>query len=170
MLMRRLALPIALAGLLNGCSNSPVTITPPRIRQGGRALSIAVMPNNQQRLLVTTESGGCSARSMAARDGSTWGDGRKVLTLSFEVEPMANNGQEWLYSNSGFFRREPMATERDLRHLPSFFRLGESENVSVNSFAFSAATRALVRCNHGSRSGAHCQAWSRRTRRPGRSR
>lgn len=40
------------------CSCSPAEITPPRVAEGGRALSIAVTSNNANRLFVTTETGG----------------------------------------------------------------------------------------------------------------
>ena len=42
---------------LAGCS-STVTITPPRVTQGGRALSIAVASTTQKRMVVATETGG----------------------------------------------------------------------------------------------------------------
>ena len=41
-----------------GCTSSPVKIAPPRVAQGGRALSIAVVSNNDQRMVVATETGG----------------------------------------------------------------------------------------------------------------
>lgn len=40
-----------------GCS-SPITITPPRVAQGGRALSIAVASTDAKRMVVATETGG----------------------------------------------------------------------------------------------------------------
>jgi hypothetical protein len=40
------------------CSCSDITIAPPRVPQGGRALSIAVTSNNVNRLFVTSETGG----------------------------------------------------------------------------------------------------------------
>jgi photosystem II stability/assembly factor-like uncharacterized protein len=43
--------------LLAGCS-STVTITPPRVTQGGRALSISVASTDQKRMVVATETGG----------------------------------------------------------------------------------------------------------------
>lgn len=49
---------IGSALLVVGCNPTPVTITPPRIAQGGRSLSIAVVSNNPQRLVVATETGG----------------------------------------------------------------------------------------------------------------
>ncbi|MGH7541141.1 MAG: hypothetical protein ACRELC_09090, partial [Gemmatimonadota bacterium] len=49
---------MALACFLTDCSCSPVTITPPRVPEGGRALSIAVTSNDERRLLVATETGG----------------------------------------------------------------------------------------------------------------
>lgn len=42
---------------LAGCS-STVTITPPRVAQGGRALSIAMASTDQKRMVVATETGG----------------------------------------------------------------------------------------------------------------
>jgi photosystem II stability/assembly factor-like uncharacterized protein len=59
-LIRRLPIAIgvvAIAGLA-GCNPTPVTITPPRVEQGGRALSIAVASNNEKRMVVATETGG----------------------------------------------------------------------------------------------------------------
>jgi photosystem II stability/assembly factor-like uncharacterized protein len=47
----------ALGIFLIGCS-STVTIAPPRVAQGGRALSIAVTSNNDKRMTVATETGG----------------------------------------------------------------------------------------------------------------
>lgn len=43
--------------LLAGCS-STVTIAPPRVTQGGRALSISVASTDQKRMVVATETGG----------------------------------------------------------------------------------------------------------------
>jgi len=44
--------------LFAACNNTPVTIAPPRIPQGGRALSIAVAGNDPRHMAVTTETGG----------------------------------------------------------------------------------------------------------------
>lgn len=49
---------VATAWFLGGCAPGPVTIAPPRVAQGGRALSIAITSNNNQRLVVATETGG----------------------------------------------------------------------------------------------------------------
>ncbi len=46
-----------LALALAGCS-SVVTITPPRVAQGGRALSIGMASTDQRRMVVATETGG----------------------------------------------------------------------------------------------------------------
>jgi photosystem II stability/assembly factor-like uncharacterized protein len=58
--MRRLRLAAELAAIagLTGCNPTPVTIAPPRVEQGGRALSIAVASNNDKRMVVATETGG----------------------------------------------------------------------------------------------------------------
>lgn len=51
----------ALAGtavLLTACNNTPVTIAPPRIPQGGRALSISVAATDPRHMAVTSETGG----------------------------------------------------------------------------------------------------------------
>jgi photosystem II stability/assembly factor-like uncharacterized protein len=58
MRLPRLTVSLAVAGVLAGCLRSPVTITPPRVPEGGRALAIAVTSTDAQRLFVTTESGG----------------------------------------------------------------------------------------------------------------
>lgn len=59
MLILRAQIAAGLAGLLTGCSCShAVTIAPPRVAQGGRALSIAVRSDNDQRMIVATETGG----------------------------------------------------------------------------------------------------------------
>ncbi len=50
--------PGLLVALLAGCSASPVTITPPRIAEGGRALSIAVASDNPLHIVVASETGG----------------------------------------------------------------------------------------------------------------
>lgn len=57
---RRVCIAIASAAIcaLSGCNQTPVTITPPRVQQGGRALSIAVASNNDKRMVVATETGG----------------------------------------------------------------------------------------------------------------
>jgi len=56
--MRWIAIILATASSFGGCSCPPVTISPPRVPEGGRALSIAVTSNNVQRLFVATETGG----------------------------------------------------------------------------------------------------------------
>lgn len=53
--------PVALAAaamLLTACNNTPVTIAPPRIPQGGRALSISVAANDPRHMAVASETGG----------------------------------------------------------------------------------------------------------------
>ena len=50
---------LAILLICSGCTfNSDVTITPPRVPQGGRAVVIAVTPSNAKRIIVGTESGG----------------------------------------------------------------------------------------------------------------
>lgn len=44
--------------LFAACNNTPVTMAPPRIPQGGRALSIAVAGNDPRHMAVTSETGG----------------------------------------------------------------------------------------------------------------
>lgn len=49
----------ALAALSLACSSGPVTIAPPRVPEGGRAVSIAIRSTtNEKRIVVATESGG----------------------------------------------------------------------------------------------------------------
>ena len=59
-LIRRLPIAIGLVAIasLAGCNPTPVTIAPPRVQQGGRALSIAVASNNEKRMVVATDTGG----------------------------------------------------------------------------------------------------------------
>jgi photosystem II stability/assembly factor-like uncharacterized protein len=59
MLIRRFGIAAGLATLtgLAGCATT-VEISPPRIAQGGRALSVAVASNNDRRIVVATETGG----------------------------------------------------------------------------------------------------------------
>ena len=59
-LLRRppIAAGLAAIAVLGGCNPTPVTINPPRVQQGGRALSIAVASNNDKRMVVATETGG----------------------------------------------------------------------------------------------------------------
>lgn len=47
----------ALAGMVNGCATM-VEISPPRVPQGGRALSISVASTDARRMVVATETGG----------------------------------------------------------------------------------------------------------------
>ena len=56
--MRRRLVTYVLAALWSGCTCSDVTIAPPRVVHGGRAIAIAVTSTNEKRLLVATESGG----------------------------------------------------------------------------------------------------------------
>ncbi|MDQ3242177.1 MAG: glycoside hydrolase [Gemmatimonadota bacterium] len=58
MSMRRAGIVSALTALIVACNSAPVTITPPRVAQGGRALSIAVSPTDIRNLVVATETGG----------------------------------------------------------------------------------------------------------------
>ena len=55
--MRRIVLSIAIT-LTWACSKSDVTIAPPRVPQGGRAVAIAVSQSDGKRLLVGSASGG----------------------------------------------------------------------------------------------------------------
>ena len=55
--MRRV-LPAATLALAWACSKSDVTIAPPRVPQGGRAVAIAVSLADEKRIVVATESGG----------------------------------------------------------------------------------------------------------------
>src|SRR5438876_880415 len=59
-LLRRppIAAGVAALAVLAGCNPTPVTITPPKVEQGGRASSIAVASNNDKRMVVATETGG----------------------------------------------------------------------------------------------------------------
>lgn len=54
----RSAIAFTAVAVLSGCNRTPVTITPPRVQQGGRALSIAVASNDAKRMVVATETGG----------------------------------------------------------------------------------------------------------------
>lgn len=55
----RAVLVVAGAGCLTSCGpRSDVTIVPPRVPQGGRAVAIAVSQSDAKRLVVATESGG----------------------------------------------------------------------------------------------------------------
>jgi hypothetical protein len=57
--MGSVKLAIVAAGCLMACSPpSDVTIVPPRVPQGGRAVAIAVSQGDANRLVVATESGG----------------------------------------------------------------------------------------------------------------
>jgi hypothetical protein len=57
--MRRSAGGLALVLMWSGCTcSSEVTIAPPRVPQGGRAVAIAVAPSDAKRIIVGTESGG----------------------------------------------------------------------------------------------------------------
>jgi len=60
LLIRRLPIAIGLVTIasLGGCNPTPVTITPPKVQQGGRALSIAVASNNDKHMVVASETGG----------------------------------------------------------------------------------------------------------------
>jgi hypothetical protein len=60
MLLRRPSVAAGLAAIavLAGCNPTPVTINPPRVQQGGRALSIAVASTDDKRMVVATETGG----------------------------------------------------------------------------------------------------------------
>jgi len=58
MVRRKIFFAMVPALVLAGCTSSPVRITPPRVNQGGRALSIAVASNNDQRMVVASETGG----------------------------------------------------------------------------------------------------------------
>ncbi len=57
--MKRSAGGLALMLMWSGCTcSSDVTIAPPRVPQGGRAVAIAVAPSDAKRIIVGTESGG----------------------------------------------------------------------------------------------------------------
>ena len=56
--MRRSALILALTLAWSGCTASDVTISPPRVAQGGRAVAVSVALSDAKRILVATESGG----------------------------------------------------------------------------------------------------------------
>ncbi|MGI9076942.1 MAG: WD40/YVTN/BNR-like repeat-containing protein [Gemmatimonadaceae bacterium] len=56
--MRCITFTFLIPALWCGCTRSDVTIVPPKVPQGGRAVSIAVSQNNEKRLIVATESGG----------------------------------------------------------------------------------------------------------------
>lgn len=57
--MQRSAAGLALTLMWSGCTcNSDVTIAPPRVPQGGRAVAIAVAASDAKRIIVGTESGG----------------------------------------------------------------------------------------------------------------
>ena len=40
------------------CNTSPLTITPPRVTYGGRAVAIAVRSDSDKRIVVASETGG----------------------------------------------------------------------------------------------------------------
>jgi hypothetical protein len=52
------ALSLALALAWSGCTTSGVTIAPPRVPQGGRAVAVSVALSDGKRIFVATESGG----------------------------------------------------------------------------------------------------------------
>ena len=56
--MRLHAFVLALTIICVGCTPTEVTIVPPRVPQGGRAVSIAVAQSDAKRIVVATESGG----------------------------------------------------------------------------------------------------------------
>ena len=57
--MRRTVVSLAFVLTWSGCTcASDVTIAPPRVPQGGRAVAIAVSPSNQKRIIVASETGG----------------------------------------------------------------------------------------------------------------
>ncbi|MEP7345808.1 MAG: hypothetical protein ABI877_11090, partial [Gemmatimonadaceae bacterium] len=58
MLKRHFLILSGLVGCFARCSCSDLTIAPPRVPEGGRALSIAVTSNNVQRIFVASETGG----------------------------------------------------------------------------------------------------------------
>ena len=49
---------LAIACTLSGCSSSDLTIAPPRVNQGGRAVAVSVSLSDQNRIVVATETGG----------------------------------------------------------------------------------------------------------------
>jgi hypothetical protein len=70
MLIRKAFVASAVVVCFAGCScSSDVTITPPRVAEGGRALSIAVTPGNSNRLFVTSETGGALPH---VNGGTSW--------------------------------------------------------------------------------------------------
>lgn len=57
--MRRAAGGLVIMLMWSGCTcSSDVTIAPPRVPQGGRAVIVAVTPSDAKRIIVGTESGG----------------------------------------------------------------------------------------------------------------
>lgn len=58
MLINRSAITVFLGACLTACSSSPLTIAPPRVTYGGRAVSIAVRHDNDKRIVVAAETGG----------------------------------------------------------------------------------------------------------------
>jgi hypothetical protein len=56
--VRQIFLGMAITVTWLGCTTSEVTIAPPRVPQGGRAVAIAVSQSNEKRIIVGTESGG----------------------------------------------------------------------------------------------------------------
>lgn len=65
-----LALPVALAtALAASCTRSEVVARPPDIPAGGRAVAIAVRPDDEQRIIVASETGGLFR---TFNGGATW--------------------------------------------------------------------------------------------------
>jgi photosystem II stability/assembly factor-like uncharacterized protein len=58
MRIHRVWLAAVLPGFLAACAPTPVTLVPPKVPEGGRALSIAVRSNDAKRIVVASESGG----------------------------------------------------------------------------------------------------------------
>ncbi|HEY8165242.1 MAG TPA: hypothetical protein VIF83_06770, partial [Gemmatimonadaceae bacterium] len=54
----RTGIVVGLSCLLSACNSSPLSIAPPRVTYGGRAVSIAVHPTNDKRMVVAAETGG----------------------------------------------------------------------------------------------------------------
>lgn len=57
-----------------GAAGCAATVVPfhPNVPEGGRAISVSVRPDDDNRVLVASETGGSSAPPTAERRGGTW--------------------------------------------------------------------------------------------------
>ncbi len=106
------------------CSSS-VTIVPPRVPQGGRALSIAVTPGNANRLFVTSETGGLfrtfdGGTSWQHLDGLpnyqtvdvavAWTAPQTIIATARSRFHTANDGGIWRSTDGGGSWKQPVGS------------------------------------------------------------